>query len=63
MTVYEKPDPTWYPNVQTQPNPKPEKVEPVATLLKSSFLASLTSDLRGPSFCSKLSTMFVVVDD
>ena len=32
MIVYEKPDPTRYPNVQTRPDPKPEKVKPVATL-------------------------------
>ena len=30
--VYEKPDSTRYPNVQTRPDPKPEKVEPAATL-------------------------------
>ena len=32
MIDYEKPDPTRYPNVQTRPDPNPEKAEPFATL-------------------------------
>ena len=31
--VYEKPDSTRYPNVQTRPDPKPDKVRPVPALV------------------------------
>ena len=33
MKVYEKPDPTRYPNTQTRPDPKPEKVLPATPLV------------------------------
>ena len=33
MMLFEKPDPTRYPNTLTRPDPKPEKVLPVAALL------------------------------
>ena len=32
MMLYEKPDPTRYPNTQTRPDPKPEKVQPATPL-------------------------------
>ena len=35
MMLYEKPDPTRYPNTQTRPDPKPEKVQPATPLLQS----------------------------
>ena len=34
MMLNEKPDPTRYPNTLTRPDPKPEKVLPVAALLQ-----------------------------
>ena len=35
MMLYEKPDPTRYPNTQTRPDPKPEKVQPATPLLET----------------------------
>ena len=43
MMLYEKPDPTRYPNTQTRPDPKPEKVQP-ATLLLNRDKSEIVSD-------------------
>ena len=46
MKLYEKPDPTRYPNTQTRPDPKPEKVLPVAALLaKKSILQRMHTEI------------------
>ena len=50
MKLYEKPDPTRYPNTQTRPDPKPGKVLPVAALVSNCvFCFSVCADiLKGP---------------
>ena len=56
--VYEKPDSTRYPNVQTRPDPKPDKVRPVPALLD---LEMTTLDLQMESSMDMLTFLNVFI--